>query len=52
MAPHSSGRAPLNSGKDAAAIYPAEVLDRLRQIKQSRDPRGVIRSNRPVVSIG
>ena len=52
MAPHSSGRAPLNSGKDAAAIYPAEVLDRLRQIKQSRDPRGVIRSNRPVVPIG
>jgi FAD/FMN-containing dehydrogenase len=51
MAGHSSGRTPLNSGDDAAAIYPPAVLGRLRRIKQSRDPNGVIRGNRPVVPI-
>ena len=49
LAPHRSGRAPLNSGADAAAIYPPDVLDRLRQLKRSRDPGGAIRSNRPLL---
>ncbi len=49
MAPHSSGRTPPNSGADAAAIYPPDVLDRLQKIKRACDPGGVIRSNRPVV---
>jgi len=49
---HAAGRTPPNFGDNAASIYPAAVLTRLRQIKRRRDPHGVIRSNRPVLPTG
>jgi hypothetical protein len=50
LAPHGGDRVPPGFGEDAAAIYPPDVLARLRQLKRVRDPRGVIRSNRPVLA--
>lgn len=51
MAPYSSDRVPANFAGDERpdASYPTEVLDRLRSLKKERDPRGVIRGNRPLV---
>jgi hypothetical protein len=48
MGPYLSGRVAPNFGDDAAAVFPADVLDRLRGIKRGRDPHGVIRGNRPL----
>ncbi len=48
MAPYSSGRAFPNFAESAEQAYPPEVLTRLSAIKTERDPRGVIRSNRPL----
>jgi FAD/FMN-containing dehydrogenase len=50
LAGHVGDRTPPNFGHDAAGVYPPEVLDRLRRIKRERDPRGVVRSNRPVLT--
>jgi hypothetical protein len=36
-------------GAPADLGYPAETLQRLRRIKRERDPRGTIRSNKPVL---
>ncbi|RKS05844.1 FAD/FMN-containing dehydrogenase [Nocardiopsis sp. Huas11] len=47
-----SGRKPftfLSPGEDPRAAFPAPALARLRGIKRDRDPRGVIRSNFPVL---
>ncbi len=47
-----TGRTPytmLHSGEQAASAFPRETLDRLRDLKRARDPRGVIRSNFPVL---
>ncbi|MFF0309184.1 FAD-binding oxidoreductase [Streptosporangium sp. NPDC004379] len=47
-----SGRKPftyLGSGERAAAAFPDDVLARLRDVKRARDPRGVFRSNHPVL---
>jgi hypothetical protein len=39
----------LHSGEQAASAFPRETLDRLRDLKRARDPRGVIRANFPVL---
>ncbi|WP_262391513.1 FAD-binding oxidoreductase [Nocardiopsis sp. CNR-923] len=52
LAPYVSGRTPftlLSPGKTAASAFPAGALERLREVKRDRDPRGVIRSNYPVL---
>jgi FAD/FMN-containing dehydrogenase len=49
VADRASGRTPPNFGPDAAACYPADVLSELRRIKRERDPRGLIRGNRPLL---
>lgn len=50
MSDYWTGRSPVNTGDQAARIYPPAVLDRLRAIKRARDPHGRIRSNRPVIA--
>ncbi len=49
VAPYDSGRDPANFGA-VERIHAPDVLDRLRDLKRRRDPAGVIRSNRPVLS--
>ncbi|GAA1011530.1 oxidoreductase [Acrocarpospora pleiomorpha] len=52
VAPSLSGRRPftlLSHDAPAEAAFPAETLDRLRDIKRRRDPQGVFRSNHPVL---
>ncbi|MEV4114123.1 FAD-binding oxidoreductase [Nonomuraea sp. NPDC049695] len=52
LVPFSSGRKPytmLHGGEQAAAAFPRETLARLRDLKRSRDPHGVIRANFPVL---
>nr|WP_236714926.1 FAD-binding oxidoreductase [Nonomuraea pusilla] len=52
MAPYVSGRKPftyLGYGERAAAAFPGDVLERLREVKRRRDPHGVFRSNFPVL---
>lgn len=47
-----SGRKPLTSlvpGESVADVFSAQALERLRRIKAERDPRGVVRSNYPVL---
>ncbi|WP_433251055.1 FAD-binding oxidoreductase [Streptosporangium sp. CA-135522] len=49
---HTSGRKPYNylgGGEKATAAFPGDVLARLRDVKRARDPRGVFRSNYPVL---
>ena len=46
-----AGRKPypfLTAGETAADAFPAATLDRLRQVKRTRDPDGVIRAGFPV----
>jgi FAD binding domain-containing protein len=53
MAPFASGRRTFNflgSGQDPSAAFTPQALERLRAIKLERDPAGVIRSNRPVLT--
>lgn len=52
LVPYTSGRKPytfLTRGERAAAAFSGRVLDRLREIKRDRDPRGVFRANYPVL---
>ncbi|MEU8205049.1 FAD-binding oxidoreductase [Streptosporangium sp. NPDC049046] len=52
LVPWSSGRKPytsLSPGERAAAAFPVDVLARLRDLKRSRDPHGLIRANYPVL---
>ncbi|MEV1169443.1 FAD-binding oxidoreductase [Nonomuraea sp. NPDC049784] len=52
LVPFTSGRKPftmLHGGEQAAAAFPRESLARLRDLKRSRDPHGVIRANFPVL---
>jgi FAD/FMN-containing dehydrogenase len=52
MAPYASGRKPftfLGEEETAAAAFPEDTLARLRDVKRRRDPRGVFRSNYPVL---
>ncbi|MGH2953761.1 MAG: FAD-binding oxidoreductase [Solirubrobacterales bacterium] len=52
FAPHDAGRY-LNFTErptDVATMFPAETLERLRQVKASYDPDGVIRANHDVVN--
>ncbi|WP_285704295.1 FAD-binding protein [Microtetraspora sp. NBRC 16547] len=52
LTPYTSGRKPftfLAHGESAAAAFPGDVLARLRDVKRDRDPRGVFRSNHPVL---
>ncbi|WP_440107136.1 FAD-binding oxidoreductase [Streptosporangium sp. H16] len=52
LVPRTSGRKPytsLSPGERAAAAFPGDVLARLRDVKRSRDPRGLIRANYPVL---
>jgi hypothetical protein len=49
MRPYSAGRTVPNFASDAERAYPANVLARLGALKHERDPRGVIRSNKPVI---
>ncbi|MEV7006529.1 FAD-binding oxidoreductase [Streptosporangium sp. NPDC051022] len=52
LVPYTSGHKPytfLGLGERAAAVFPGDVLARLRDIKRARDPRGVFRSNYPVL---
>ncbi len=39
----------VGTHQDPAVAYPPADLERLRRIKRERDPKGVIRSNRPVL---
>ncbi|MFI7000382.1 FAD-binding oxidoreductase [Nocardia sp. NPDC050175] len=51
LGPHITGAKPytfLAPGESAAAAFDPETLARLRNIKQARDPHGVIRANFPV----
>ena len=48
MGPYRAGRTVPNFAADAESAYPPEVLARLAAIKRQRDPKGVIRSNRPM----
>ncbi|MFI6041751.1 FAD-binding oxidoreductase [Nocardia sp. NPDC051321] len=51
LGPHTTGAKPytfLAPGESAAAAFDPETLARLRNIKQDRDPHGVIRANFPV----
>jgi UDP-N-acetylenolpyruvoylglucosamine reductase len=53
VAPWASGRRLFNflgSHEDPSAAFTPEALARLRRVKVSRDPHGVIRSNRPVLT--
>ncbi|MEV8443861.1 FAD-binding oxidoreductase [Actinosynnema sp. NPDC051121] len=53
FAPHLSGRKPftyLAPGETASAAFTSDALARLRTIKRDRDPRGVFRSNFPVMA--
>ncbi|MGZ4631697.1 MAG: FAD-binding oxidoreductase [Actinomycetes bacterium] len=53
MVPFVSGRKTFNflgAGQDPSAAYTPAALARLRAIKLERDPAGVIRSNRPVLT--
>ncbi|WP_214106579.1 FAD-binding oxidoreductase [Acrocarpospora catenulata] len=50
--PYVSGRQPftlLNHGAPASDAFPAETVERLREIKRRRDPRGTFRSNHSVL---
>ncbi|GGP32484.1 FAD-binding oxidoreductase [Streptomyces melanogenes] len=52
VAPYISGRKPytyLSPGDTAAAAFKPDALARLQQVKRDRDPRGVFRSNFPVL---
>jgi FAD/FMN-containing dehydrogenase len=49
LAGQATGRMPPNFGADAATCYPADVLSELRRIKRERDPRGLVRGNRPLL---
>ncbi|MFG1753483.1 FAD-binding oxidoreductase [Streptosporangium sandarakinum] len=52
LARYVSGRKPftyLGKGERAAAAFPDDALARLRDVKRARDPRGVFRSNHPVL---
>ncbi|MEV0236357.1 FAD-binding oxidoreductase [Nonomuraea sp. NPDC050786] len=52
LVPATSGRKPytmLHGGEQAAAAFPRETLARLRDLKRSRDPHGVIRANFPLL---
>ena len=48
MGPYRAGRTVPNFAADAESAYPPDALARLAAIKRQRDPKGVIRSNRPV----
>ncbi|MQY06500.1 FAD-binding oxidoreductase [Actinomadura macrotermitis] len=51
LAPRVSGRKPFTNlvpGDSAADAFAPDALDRLRRIKQKRDPHRVLRSNFPV----
>ncbi|GIH77583.1 oxidoreductase [Planobispora longispora] len=53
LVPYTSGRKPftnLGAGEKAANAFPGDVLARLRDVKRHRDPRGVLRSNYPVLA--
>ncbi|WP_131743285.1 FAD-binding oxidoreductase [Actinomadura roseirufa] len=53
LVPHTTGRRPftfLSPGDRAASAFTAETLARLRTLKRSRDPRGLFRSNYPVLA--
>ncbi|NKY97809.1 FAD-binding oxidoreductase [Nocardiopsis alborubida] len=52
LGPGVSGRKPLTSlvpGESVTDVFSAQALERLRRIKAERDPRGVVRSNYPVL---
>ncbi|WP_246002686.1 FAD-binding oxidoreductase [Nocardia tenerifensis] len=51
LGPHVTGAKPytfLAPGESAAAAFDRETLGRLKEIKQARDPHGVIRANFPL----
>jgi hypothetical protein len=50
LAPWISGRTLLNfaSGEPLGDVFPAEVRERLRAVKQRVDPQAVIRGNHPI----
>ncbi|MEU8246812.1 FAD-binding oxidoreductase [Nonomuraea sp. NPDC048916] len=51
LVPYASGRKPysmLTAGERAASAFSGDALARLRDLKQARDPHGVIRANFPV----
>ncbi|GAA0567656.1 FAD-binding oxidoreductase [Actinomadura livida] len=53
LVPYTTGRKPftlLAPGERAANAFTPGVLARLRELKRTRDPRGVFRSNFPVLS--
>ncbi|MEU4230555.1 FAD-binding protein [Nonomuraea sp. NPDC026600] len=53
LVPYTSGRKPytmLAQGEQAASAFPASTLARLRDLKRTRDPHGVIRANFPVLA--
>ncbi|NUP04122.1 MAG: FAD-binding oxidoreductase [Nonomuraea sp.] len=53
LAPYGSGRRPytmLHGGEHASAAFSPATLSRLRALKLSRDPGGVIRANFPVLA--
>jgi hypothetical protein len=55
LRPQLSGRVPftfLNATDATGRAFPPDTLARLQEIKKSRDPRGVIRSNHPVLAAG
>ncbi|QFG23968.1 FAD-binding oxidoreductase [Actinomadura sp. WMMB 499] len=55
LGPHLSGRKPftyLNAAETAADAFGPAALGRLRDIKRTRDPHGVFRSNFPVLADG
>ena len=54
LAGQVSGRSTFNflgSDTDPSRAFTADALDRLRRVKRSVDPDGVIRSNRPVLGL-
>jgi FAD/FMN-containing dehydrogenase len=53
LAPHSSGRKPftfLAPGERATSAFTGDALARLRDLKRTRDPLGVLRGNFPVLA--
>ncbi|WP_405490047.1 FAD-binding oxidoreductase [Nocardia sp. NBC_00511] len=53
LGPNLGSRTPftfLSPGRGAADAFPADTLNRLREIKRKRDPSNVFRSNYPVLS--